>query len=119
MTLAVVGSRECSSRQFAAIMRALDDANPPPDRIVTGDASGVDEAARVWSAVNIGPAEVYTADWATHGKSAGPRRNALIVAAADQMLAFYCRKPSPGTDDAVRQAKAAGVFVRVIDLAGS
>ena len=48
-TLAVVGSRACNAAQFAAIMRNLDGIEPAPERIVTGDAAGGDEAARVWA----------------------------------------------------------------------
>lgn len=116
--LAVVGSRACNAAQFAAIMRNLDGIEPAPERIVTGDAAGVDEAARFWARENIGPAVVHAADWAAHGPAAGPLRNTCVVADADQLIAFVCRRPSPGTEDAIRQAKRAGIAARVFDLSG-
>lgn len=114
--LAVVGSRACSPAQFSTIMRHLDHLDPAPSVVVTGDASGVDEAARFWSFTNIGPPAVHNAEWEEHGKKAGPMRNAKVVADADRMIAFICRRPSPGTEDAIRQAKDRGILVNVFDL---
>ncbi len=113
--LAVVGSRACSPAQFSTIMRHLDHLEPTPSAIVTGDASGVDEAARFWSLTNIGPPAVHNAEWDAHGKNAA-MRNAKVVADADRMIAFVCQRPSSGTEDAIRQAKGRGILVNVFDL---
>jgi hypothetical protein len=55
--------------------------------------------------------EAYPADWATFGKAAGPRRNAVMVASgADAVLAFPLGR-SPGTRHCMRLAEKAGIRV--------
>jgi hypothetical protein len=57
--------------------------------------------------------EIFYADWATHGRRAGPIRNAaMIKAGADLVLAF----PLPGgrgTQHTIRLAEEAGIPVRI------
>lgn len=96
-----------------------------PSQIVTGDATGVDEAARWWSRYGTwmtGPAIVCVADRLPDGrfsdKGAGPRRNAEIVKLADALLAFRCAEDSPGTDNVVGQAKRKVIPVAEVDLRG-
>lgn len=114
--LAVVGSRACSPAQFSAVMRVLD-REAGDATIVTGDAAGVDEAARFWARhCGAGAAVVHVADWAAHRDAAGPIRNAALVADADELVAFVCRHPSRGTADAATQARRRGIKVRVLDL---
>ena len=50
----------------------------------------------------------YVADWATHGKKAGPLRNQRMIDEGhpDLVIAFPGGK---GTDDMTRRALAAGV----------
>ena len=57
--------------------------------------------------------EVYPADWRTHGRAAGPLRNARMIAEGkpDLVIAF---KGNRGTQDCCRKAEAAGIPVRRI-----
>jgi len=78
--------------------------------LLHGGADGADRMAGRW-AINAGvPVEVFQADWATHGRAAGPLRNQRMLdeGKPDLVIAFPGGK---GTADMVRRAKAAGVAV--------
>jgi hypothetical protein len=53
--------------------------------------------------------EVYEADWAQFGKSAGFRRNRRMVNSMPTMCLAFMRDNSPGTTDCRNQAKRAGI----------
>lgn len=58
--------------------------------------------------------EERPADWAAHGRAAGPIRNTeLVKLGADECAAFPGQ--GPGTRDCMRKAAAAGIPVRAID----
>lgn len=81
-----------------------------PSLVIHGGARGADTHAG-WAATAVDiPVAVYPADWATHGRRAGPIRNAQMLAEGrpDAVLAFPGGR---GTADMVRQARAAGVPV--------
>jgi ABC-type sugar transport system substrate-binding protein len=85
--------------------------------LLHGAAAGVDaafaDAAREAGLV----VHAFPADWDSHGKSGGPRRNATMVAAgADFVIAVHRSLAwSRGTGDLVRRALAAGIPVYLID----
>lgn len=59
--------------------------------------------------------ERHPADWAKHGRAAGPIRNREMLASGiDRVYAFRLPGDSPGTDHMVRIAQEAGVPVDVI-----
>ena len=65
-------------------------------------------AEQCWRAWG-GRIERHAADWARHGRAAGLRRNAGMVAAgAEVCLAFICDS-SPGASYAARTAESAGI----------
>lgn len=81
-------------------------------------ATGADAAAHHWHDVAgqfLGVAEVtYPADWAAHGRAAGPIRNALMAkGGADLVLAFPL-PDSRGTQGMIRLAREAGIEVKEI-----
>lgn len=77
-------------------------------RVLSGGAYGPDKGGETW-ARNAGiPVDVHPADWRTHGKGAGPRRNAYMVAHADALIALWDGR-SKGTADIIRKAHAAGL----------
>jgi hypothetical protein len=77
--------------------------------LVHGDAPGADRiAAAIWQSWGL-PTEPHPADWATHGRAAGPRRNtAMVTAGAAECLAFI-RNHSRGATHCAHQAEAAGI----------
>jgi len=94
------------------------------DVVIEGGAPGIDFiAGGIADAMGIKHTEIK-ADWLKHGKSAGPKRNQLMLdellsyartdGADISVLAFHSDLAnSKGTGDMVRRAKAAGVDVRV------
>jgi uncharacterized protein YfiM (DUF2279 family) len=85
--------------------------------IVQGAAAGVDYAF-VEAAFEAGCGVAsFPADWDVHGKAAGPRRNAEMVAAgADFAIAVHRNlRGSRGTKDCVRRCLAAGIPTWLID----
>ena len=77
-----------------------------PTKIVHGGASGADALAAVYARARGIPVAVYPADWRTHGRSAAPRRNAVMLEreSPHTVIAF-----PGGTADLVRRAKSAGI----------
>lgn len=119
----------CGSRTFAdaetmnSVLLGLRARHAPMGlTIIEGGAKGADEMAGAWRVCHLEDVdlEVYLADWATHGKAAGPIRNArmlkegepdLVVAFTDKPL-----KSSRGTYDMVLKARTAGVKVIAIEV---
>lgn len=84
------------------------------DCIIHGGAPGADRmAGRFADWVEI-PTQVFPADWKTHGKAAGPIRNALMLREGrpDLVVAFAGGK---GTANMVKKARQAGVEVLEVD----
>ena len=108
--LAIVGSRTYQHLDWVRyyIWTML----PFIDVLISGGAEGVDQvaysAAQRYEILTI----VHAADWLFWGPSAGPRRNTLIVAEADAVVAFWDGK-SKGTLDTINKARSAGKLVAV------
>lgn len=128
--LAVVGDRHYSDYQtFSGLLRkALESF--PAQRIVTGDATGVDTMARVYAQENMIPVTIYCAsiktfaqlieqnldarlasDWGEDGLAAGPIRNAKLVShpALKWMLLF--NGGGPGSRSVKRLAEQKGIEI--------
>lgn len=110
--VAVVGSRDFANLD---LVRMVVDRLGEGDGviIISGDARGVDRTAQE-EAASIGlVVEVYPAEWAIHGKSAGYVRNVDMVKRADKVIAFWDGQ-SKGTrfsiEQALKQQKRLEVF---------
>jgi hypothetical protein len=89
--------------------------------IIEGGAKGADAAAAAWARANGTGHEQYRADWATHGRAAGPIRNRKMLAEGrpDRVLAFHPDLgSSKGTKDMVSAAHRAGVKTKVYGTGG-
>jgi hypothetical protein len=83
-----------------------------------GGAEGADRLAReYWETYQLGPVHTVEANWKALGKRAGAVRNGLLVAhMPDLLIAFPWAGGSPGTQDAIRQARAAGIPEKVYTI---
>ncbi len=113
MIFAVVGSRNFVD--YDLLNKVLDEYRPFMIGIVSGGARGADTLATRYAIERGIPLVVHPADWNRHGKSAGFRRNKLIVRDADFMVAFPT-KASKGTRHSIDLAREKGIGVRVINV---
>lgn len=117
--IVVTGTRHCVD---AGTARALRIEIEIADRILVGDAAGIDRlAASLAEEMGIS-VERFRADWKAHGRGAGPVRNAKVTARAVELTAAgaavtWSAFPAPdssGTWDCVRRLARAGIPGRVI-----
>ena len=117
LTLGVVGSRDFDDQVLLDFVMAEYmieyDGNLT---IVSGGARGADREAKIWAQVQEPrlPITEYYAEWDKHGKAAGYIRNAEIVKASDEILAFWDGK-SKGTQHTINLAKKANKTVTIIE----
>ena len=81
-----------------------------PTAVIHGAARGADSLAHRWAQSRCIAVESHPADWRTHGRAAGPIRNAKMLAEGkpDLVIAF---PGGNGTAHMVKIAKAKGVQV--------
>jgi hypothetical protein len=106
MRVIITGGRDYTDEQ---VVRNVINSLPASTTVIHGDAPGADTLAAT-AAIQAGlTVEAWPADWRTHGRGAGPRRNqAMLDAGADAVWAFPGGR---GTADMVRRAREAGVPV--------
>lgn len=109
MKVAIVGSRDFDRLDLVV---AYVNALPKGTIVISGGAQGVDRIAAI-TAHNAGLVVIeYRPDWENEGRSAGMKRNGLIVATAERVVAFWDGK-SRGTLDTITKARKAGKPVQV------
>lgn len=85
-------------------------AETPITAVIEGGASGADMLGRCWAEMHHVKSVTVPADWATHGKAAGPIRNRRMLTdfKPDLVVAFPGGR---GTANMIHQAERAGVRV--------
>lgn len=81
--------------------------------VVSGHATGSDTLGERYAREHDLKCELYPADWNTHGKAAGPIRNAQMADVAQALIAFWDGE-SRGTKNMIDTAKAKGLKVVVV-----
>lgn len=119
LRILVTGSRNWTDRDaiWAAIRAAglRAEVHPQETTVVHGAAPGADTLAADVAREFGCDVEAHPADWETHGKAAGPIRNAAMVAlGADVCLAFL-HGSSRGTRNCMALAEKAGIPVIVTE----
>lgn len=109
--LAIVGSRDFTNYNILKVI--ISNIFYKNDmlkivEIVSGGAKGADSLGQQFGNENDIPVKVFLPDWDKYGKSAGFRRNQLIVGNCDVLLAFWDGK-SKGTQHSINIAKELGV----------
>lgn len=110
----VCGGRDFRSWGFIYSQLNQLNAREPFSCVIEGGASGVDNFARIWAQERRIAVVTVKADWATHGKAAGPLRNAkmLIDHDPDLVVAF------PGGRGTASMVRLAHQYAfRVIEVA--
>lgn len=74
-----------------------------------GCPSGADAVVDRWARRRDYEPEVHPADWATHGKAAGPIRNVEMVTDGADLCIGFLRDGSRGTKDCLTVARVAGI----------
>jgi predicted Rossmann fold nucleotide-binding protein DprA/Smf involved in DNA uptake len=83
--------------------------------IISGGANGVDSLAEIFAKYFDIQFVVFKAEWSKYGKSAGPKRNSLIVKRATHVIAFIAEN-SVGTLDTIRKAKESNLTINIINV---
>lgn len=81
--------------------------------IVSGAAKGADHMGELYAENKGLVCMTYPADWDTHGRSAGYKRNTLMAENADALIAFWDGE-SRGTGHMIDIAKKKGLPVRIV-----
>lgn len=121
MKFAIVGSRDFTNFAFlkhhvnAVEAWWLSERDEHCDEIVSGGARGADTLAKQYAKHNEIPLVEFKADWDSHGKSAGYKRNVKIVDYSDLIIAFWDGH-SPGTKHTIDIAKEQGKPVWVFEV---
>ncbi len=108
----------CGSRHFNDYEKLKETLNAYRiTSIVHGGARGADTlAGRYGNEISI-PVSVFSADWNTYGKSAGPIRNRrMLTEGLPEMVIAFRGPNSRGTQNMIDQATKAGIKVRIIEI---
>jgi len=117
INLAIVGSRRIpETYSYSEFERSIDVYLKEKcyilQKIISGGCSGIDEFAEIYAGQRGVEMQIFQADWEKYGRSAGPKRNKLIVENSSHMIAFPS-SASRGTWDSIRKAKDRGVPVEI------
>lgn len=85
--------------------------------IVCGKAAGADTLGERYGKEHDLPVDCYPAEWDRYGKSAGFRRNVVMLDNADMVVAFWDGK-SKGTAHTIAHGRNKGLDVRVFPYGG-
>jgi hypothetical protein len=93
---------------MVALMELAAVLDVEPTVVISGAASGADTLGEKWAMRHGIPVERFVAQWEKHGKSAGYKRNAEMVAVADAAVVLWDGE-SRGTRHTIGLAKEAGL----------
>lgn len=104
MKIAVIGSRTFNDAALLekTLLEKLD--INAVTTLVSGGAKGADSLAEAFAAKHGLTVQIFKPDWKQFGRGAGIIRNKEIIAAADQVIAFWDGK-SKGTLSSINIAK--------------
>ena len=111
MKYAIVGSRNFEDYD---LMEEVLDAYTNLDVIISGGAKGADSLARHYAVVNDIKLIEFIPEWSKYGRSAGFKRNKLIIEDCDICIAFWDTK-SKGTKSSINLAKKLNKSLRIVE----
>lgn len=113
MKAIVAGCRDVTD--FNLVQTAIDNSGFEITELVSGRATGVDALGERWARENSVKITTFPADWRTHGKAAGPIRNAQMAEYADALIAVW-DGVSRGTKNMINEAKKRELNVYVFNF---
>mgnify|MGYP001328458387 CR=1 FL=1 len=102
MKTIIAGSRTIEDASLLA--SAIKGSTFKITEVVCGGANGADKLGELWARDKKIPVKYFYPDWASYGKSAGPRRNALMAGYAEALIALWDGK-SRGTKNMIELAQ--------------
>jgi hypothetical protein len=110
MKTIIAGGRTITD--YSLVLSALRESEFQPTEIVSGMAAGVDTLAVQYATENNLPLKEFHADWKTHGRSAGYRRNREMAEYGEALIAIWDGE-SRGTKNMIEEATKRGLRVYV------
>lgn len=114
MRIIISGNRTVTD--YEVVKTAIELALPFFEKIevvMSGCDRGVDKFGERWAGENNIEIEKYPADWNKHGKSAGYKRNELMVSIADGLIAIWDGNCNT-TKHIINTAREKGLKVMVV-----
>lgn len=106
----VAGGRDL--KDYRLVSKTLDNLKKPFD-VVCGEAKGADALGKRYATEHDLIVHSFPADWTTHGKSAGYKRNEQMAEFADACIAFWDGR-SRGTKHMIDIATRKGLKCLVV-----
>ena len=111
MTIIVCGGRTFDDKRFIFAALAAVHKKRPITLLRHGACRGADRISGEWAIANGIRVDVCPAGWATYGNSAGPLRNAYMLAKLPKPDGVVAFSGGTGTANMMALARAAGVPV--------
>ena len=117
LNLIIAGSRDITNTDYILdkIKHYLQNYTEDNITILSGNARGVDKIGETYANNNKIQCNIYPADWKSHGKSAGYKRNITIANNANALLAFW-NGQSKGTKHMIDISKECNLKVRIVKI---
>ena len=113
MNIAIVGSRNFYNIE-KVMVKVFNKYVDEDDLVITGGAIGADTCAENEAKRRGIKVLIIPANWKKYGKSAGYKRNILIVEKADLVIACWNSQHSKGTGHSIKLAKELGIKTIII-----
>ena len=115
MKVIIAGGRDFTNYKllYLKCYNIIGDRDPETVEIVSGGAKGADSVGESFAVIRGYKIKRFPADWDTHGKFAGIKRNREMAEYADALIAFWDGS-SRGTKNMIEEAKKRGLKIRVI-----
>lgn len=106
MRVIIAGGRNCND--YTAVLAAISASEFAVETVISGGARGVDALGERYARQNKKPIVRFCADWAKHGRAAGPLRNRVMAENADALVAVW-DGVSAGTKHMIETARKMGL----------